>query len=914
LQRSNRDNIDDHEGDHTTLYSSRSTTLDYLTLKGIELRTQITSKEIFATCLGEIMDNSIDDMETRGVKDPQVKVIISTSSLSEEKSIVSIVVRNSVNPGSNHVFSKQRLELIYNFKTYYSSKRFYKISRGALGDASKLMLGAPYALADSMNIDLTDMGISYPITHKTSTNGALKTFHIGLYSIATAKHKVIEDEEIPSIENYTEVQIVLPCNKADSKRIELELFSYLRDYAFLNTHIEFNFSFPSSNRSIHLPATQAMINSGRNLSDIRFYNASELRQVIKEIHDKKQTIYDVLIKNFRGANNLPKNNLTLSTVDELEKSSAKMEELSELMCSKISQISLEKGLASMIPFATTKKTRRMGLKERLVQYGISCDRVKYKQRYSYYRSDDGTQYPFFFEVFVGHSREGIEDNLKVVQSVNSKISSDNLLFDGPYWYETDSLRFRFQATSILGIFEHFRYSFDDKKCKKPNSMILINLISPRINYKTHGKSRIDHSPFAKVIAETIVKACKGGDDKNGKVDQIAGLRKVLKKRKAEFLAIQDPIERKKCEWTQSDVFYATRKLLINEYGYPDQEINREYLTTEIRQECEKLGVTREEIGIIAADRAQLYYNGKWTNVGLEEIEAQVAYGTDMTIIEKEGVIIQISLFSNVKRIALLNTRGFLVEYASKLAKLAHEKGCNISIIVDWDVSGLLIYLKVKKIVPSIKRIGVDFETLKDLGLKVEDVEEKYNATKNKHFSSLKKELEKARERANRNGIEKDVNEFKYLQENLQYLARNRIEINSVTVQLNDNARFWNWIEDKLRFWFPYRDFTRSANVPEYVKPDMLQKLNDSVKQKCIEALRPQREELLDKHANNNIENAFLLDRTNKVIPDFDYDDYDAAIVEQSKKIEENNAEVKPYLEGIREILDELEDKGNDKID
>ena len=188
MQRSNRDNIDDHEGDHTTLYSSRSTTLDYLTLKGIELRTQITSKEIFATCLGEIMDNSIDDMETRGVKDPQVKVIISTSSLSEEKSIVSIVVRNSVNPGSNHVFSKQRLELIYNFKTYYSSKRFYKISRGALGDASKLMLGAPYALADSMNIDLTDMGISYPITHKTSTNGALKTFHIGLYSIATAKH------------------------------------------------------------------------------------------------------------------------------------------------------------------------------------------------------------------------------------------------------------------------------------------------------------------------------------------------------------------------------------------------------------------------------------------------------------------------------------------------------------------------------------------------------------------------------------------------------------------------------------------------------------------------------------------------------------------------------------------------------
>jgi 5S rRNA maturation endonuclease (ribonuclease M5) len=83
----------------------------------------------------------------------------------------------------------------------------------------------------------------------------------------------------------------------------------------------------------------------------------------------------------------------------------------------------------------------------------------------------------------------------------------------------------------------------------------------------------------------------------------------------------------------------------------------------------------------------------------------------MVIIEKEGIVIQISSFSDGIRIALLNTRGFLVEYASKLAKLAKEKGCNIAIVVDWDVSGLLIYLKVKKIIPSLKRVGVDFRTL-----------------------------------------------------------------------------------------------------------------------------------------------------------------------------------------------------------
>jgi 5S rRNA maturation endonuclease (ribonuclease M5) len=905
MRNSQYDEKDRYENDYAPTYSSRGTIHDYLTLGGIELRTQIAGYELYNACLGEKMDNSIDYMETHGVRDPQVKVTVSTIPLNKEKSLVNIIVRNSVNPESDHVFSKDLLELIYNFKVYYSSKRFFKINRGALGDASKLMLGAPYALADSMNIDLRDAGIAHPITHKTSTKGTLKTFHISLSS--DAETQVIEDLETPSEENYTEVQILLPCNSVNSYKIERELFYYLRDYAFLNTHIGIIINLPSSPEPMRFPATQSMINSGKNLSDIRFYGLPEFRQAIKELHDKNQRFYDVFLANFRGANNIPKNDLTLATIGELEKSSTKIEGLFELVHEKTTPISSEIGLASMIPFATKMKTRMMALQERLGQFGISCDHVKYKQKFDYYKSYDGKQYPYFIEVFVGHSKD-IQLNLKVVQSINSKISKDNLVFGGPYHYGTDSIKFVYQATSILGIFEHFRYSFDDKKCKKPNSIIIVNLISPRINYKSHGKSRIDHTPFAKTIANTIVKACKGGDNKNGKVDQIEGLREVLRKRKAEFLAIMDPIERKKREWTQSDVFYATRFLLITEYGYTDQEINRDYLTGKIREECEKLGVTREEIGLIAADRAQLYYNGKWTNVGLDEIETQVDYGTDMTIIEKEGVIVQISLFSNRKRIALLNTRGFLVEYASKLARLANERGCNISIIVDWDVSGLLIYLKVKKIVPSIKRIGVDFKTLEDLGLRAEDVEEKYDTTNNKHLDALNKELEEALERGEENGIEEDIEEFTYIKNNLYYLKENRIEINSITVRLNDNAKFWNWIEDKQRFWFPDRDFTRSANVPEYVEPDELLELNNVIRQKGTAALEPQREELQEKLRNNNIKNAFLFDRTNKIKPDYDFDDYDAAIAEQSKEIEVNNDEVKPYLIEIRKILDEMKDK------
>lgn len=243
------------------------------------------------------------------------------------------------------------------------------------------------------------------------------------------------------------------------------------------------------------------------------------------------------------------------------------------------------------------------------------------------------------------------------------------------------------------------------------------MISPRIDYKSQGKSEMDCLPFAKTIAKTIEEACKCGNDRDGRKYRIEALREVLTKRKQEYLAIQDPIERGKQGWTQSDVFYAARKILVNEYGYKDDEIDREDLTSKIREECAKLNVTREQIGIVAADRAQLYFKKRWYDVGLDELHTLVEYGTDMLIIEKEGTAIQMSSYSNNKRIALLNTRGFAVEYASDLARLASEKGCNISCLVDWDISGLLIFMKLRKIIPGIKRIGVDKKHTKKIRFK-----------------------------------------------------------------------------------------------------------------------------------------------------------------------------------------------------
>jgi 5S rRNA maturation endonuclease (ribonuclease M5) len=194
---------------------------------------------------------------------------------------------------------------------------------------------------------------------------------------------------------------------------------------------------------------------------------------------------------------------------------------------------------------------------------------------------------------------------------------------------------------------------------------------------------------------------------------------VLEDRKYKWNSMNE-VQRLKNWWTQSDVFYATRKLLIETYHYTNEEINRDYITGLIKEVCEEdLGVKREDIGILAADRAQLYFKGKWMDVGLKEIDELSLYGIALLIIEKEGVTEQLSVFADEKGIALLNTRGFLTEYAQILSKKSEKEGCKVAILTDFDASGLVLAAKA----PNAYRIGIDFETLEDLGLDIRDVEE-----------------------------------------------------------------------------------------------------------------------------------------------------------------------------------------------
>ena len=550
--------------------------------------------------------------------------------------------------------------------------------------------------------------------------------------------------------------------------------------------------------------------------------------------------------------------------------------------------------ALALPFDITKKgARAQALKQRVEQRYGHFSEMKYRSATGTYVESGGdqSQFPFFFEIAIFHDVQFLRSNLAFRQALNCSAIPNTgwTVFDGDeFEWQTVGSKYVYTSNTIQDIFRHYGYSHDGKKCKKPHSLIIANLISPKIDYQSYGKSRIDFRPFADVVAKTTVLACmSGGGASDGKPSKKAVLLEVLEKRKQKWESM-DVLSRLKQWWTQSDVFYAIRKLLI-EYHYANEEIDRDYITGLIKELCQdELGVKREDIGILAADRAQLYFKGKWMDVGLKEIETLSLYGTDMLIIEKEGIAEQLALFADQKGIALLNTRGFLTEYAEVLSKKSVKEGCNIAILTDFDVSGLILATKV----PGAYRIGIDFETLNDLGLDIEDVEEEYKPRGN-HLKPLQEGGELA-----------DV----YPQDWVDYVENRRVEINSIVTELDDNAKFWEWIVQKLRDRFDTRNYNRAVDIPEYMMPKCLESLNVEIKEKGTAILKEHREKLQERLSD--IGPGFLFDRTDKVLLKKGDDDdimtiskYEQTLADQSRHIIESDKTMKPILDKIEDLID-----------
>jgi hypothetical protein len=120
------------------------------------------------------------------------------------------------------------------------------------------------------------------------------------------------------------------------------------------------------------------------------------------------------------------------------------------------------------------------------------------------------------------------------------------------------------------------------------------------------------------------------------------------------------------------------------------------------------------------------FDGRIDNVTFETFRHLALKGTDIIFTEKEGLVNTVVPFTTNKGIALVQSGGWSSEYAIFLIEAAHNLGFkNIGILTDFDSQGVGIAMQF----PYVVRLGVDLQTVSDLGVNLASVRERIKPLK-----------------------------------------------------------------------------------------------------------------------------------------------------------------------------------------
>ena len=250
---------------------------------------------------------------------------------------------------------------------------------------------------------------------------------------------------------------------------------------------------------------------------IYYYSLVEFENFIFGLENNEMPVYGVIQKTFREGTNMKKDKVANMTVGQLKQSSLRIRILYDDLRNTMKPLTTASNLS--LPFDVNKTVRMDALKKRLEQQQVRVSNMNYKSTFGYHRSStNGIEFPFFLEIAVIQS-DDVHDNLQYTEGLNSIVFPNQYSFligdnQDTFQWETASDRQKkdshHKARSIFDILSYYGYSYDREKCKKPHSLVITNLISPRIGYKSYGKSGIDLTPFADVIGQTTTKVCSSG--------------------------------------------------------------------------------------------------------------------------------------------------------------------------------------------------------------------------------------------------------------------------------------------------------------------------------------------------------------------------------------------------------------------
>ena len=412
--------------------------------------------------------------------------------------------------------------------------------------------------------------------------------------------------------------------------------------------------------------------------------------------------------------------------------------------------------------------------------------------------------------------------------------------------------------------------FEVKPRTKIPCIIAINLTSPKLDYIGTSKTDIDVGPFIEAIKQAVqavarekgvIRTYKGvgiqisnkgkvtdvserpeGKQEKHTIDVIEMLPLIKNRleqvKNAKVLGQKLPVFD---ERTQDSIWYNCLPLWKDKKYGSVAKPTREHFKTALQDMCDRNNVTREDLGIIASPWAAMYYEGIWRLVSYDAITELAKKGVTLMFIEKRDIVQALGPYASNDGVALVNSRGFLSEYAIKLAEAAKKGGAHIAILTDYDVPGIMIAWELKGAI----WLGCDERMLDRFGIKHKDKD--YAVDYNTDVARTNEyDLQCILERDER-FAHVDIDFIRKKRIDAKIIEGKRVELDAVLARAGSPEALWNYIKELIDEAYPIQNYNRaiqskSPTLSNYY-PEPYRQLTTFMEQYTDEIIEPKRSQI-----------------------------------------------------------------------
>jgi len=275
---------------------SFSREFDYVRLDGLSRATGRPPHEWDLYIIKELIDNALDADEVLWVDDPShlphLDIHIEYINVSGHRSQkLFVTVRNHA------IFPVREIGDLFATKWYTSFKAFTKgLTRGALGNALKTLLGIPYALrncvAGDWNPELKPMSII--------CNGIEYLPRYVVDSTAQTVHFEYNEQRKSKNLEGTVIRVSLDNFVQERPRTLIEIETLAQQYHLCNPHVQFHWTIEMGGQpwKMEYAATPKWRNKFRGAASVRWYSLAAFRELLgalyrKQLSEKKGSILPI---------------------------------------------------------------------------------------------------------------------------------------------------------------------------------------------------------------------------------------------------------------------------------------------------------------------------------------------------------------------------------------------------------------------------------------------------------------------------------------------------------------------------------------------------------------------------------------------------------------------------------------------